>query len=253
MKSRFAAYIFIPSLMLSNNAGATGVPVVDLTNFGQNIMTAANTARTVAGLAKDYAVQIQMLQDQIRQAIGPVTWVFNEATLTYQTVRSYADMLYGLKQSGGSIESYLAQFQNSATYSQNPCFSPKGCSAADFAKLRATEEAASKAEKQANDAQLRGISLGQDQLSTDSKALTAMQGAAKTALSRNEMLGVGNQLSAADVNNGLALRQLLLQQQAADNARAATLANREAMQIAVDKQAMAGRFGKVKPVDLSND
>jgi P-type conjugative transfer protein TrbJ len=246
------AFVLILVLVLPLNSRATGIPVVDFTNFGQNIMTAANTARTVTGLAKDYVVQVEMLQDQIKQAIGPVAWVFNEATGTYQTVRGYADMLYGWKLSGGSVQSYLAQFQSAGYYNQNPCFSLRGCSPSEFQKLRATEEAASKTQKLANDAQLHGIDLGQDQLSTDSKALTTMQGATKTAISRNEMLGVGNQLTAAEVNNGLAIRQLMLQQQAAENARAAAVANREAMQIAADKAALSGDFGKVKSLDLSN-
>jgi len=69
--------------------------------------------------------------------------------------------------------------------------------------------------------------------------------------SRNEMLGASNQLASANANNLLAMRALMLQQQEAENARAATLANREAIQQAADAAMLQGEFVKSPVLDYS--
>jgi P-type conjugative transfer protein TrbJ len=177
----------------------------------------------------------------VKNTVAPVAWVWNEATQTYQTFRSYADMLqYYAK--GGGVEGYLSTFQSVAYYAGSPCFTAQGCSWAEIQAIHDRERAASEAEKRANDAQIRGVSLGQDQLQQDAADLMAVQKAAQSSQGRNEMLGASNQLAAANANNLLAVRALLLQQQAAENARAATLANREAIQHVADQAALAGQF-----------
>jgi P-type conjugative transfer protein TrbJ len=224
--------------------------VLDTAVLGQASTTAANAAKQVAAQAKDYMLQAQMYQDMVKNTVAPVAWVWNEATQTYQTARSYSDMLQYYS-NGGGVEGYLAGFQNAGYYSNSPCFSATGCTWAEIQKIRATEQAASAAQKRANDAQMRGVSLGQDQLQKDAASLVSVQSAAQAATGRNEMMGAANQLSSANANNLLAVRALMLQQQEAENARAATLANREAIQNAADNAALQGEFVKSPVLDYS--
>ncbi len=224
--------------------------VLDTAVLGQATTTAANAAKQVAAQAKDYMLQVQMYQDMVKNTVAPAAWVWNEATQTYQTVRSYSDMLQYYS-SGGGVEGYLAGFQNAGYYSNSPCFSAAGCSLAEIQKIHATEQAASAAQKLANDAQMRGVSLGQDQLQKDAANLASVQNAAQTATGRNEMMGAANQLASANANNLLAVRALMLQQQAAQNAQAATAANREAIQSAADNAALQGEFVQSPVLDYS--
>ena len=224
--------------------------VLDTAVLGEAASTAASTAKQVAGQVKDYALQLQQYQDMVKNTLAPVAWVWNETTNTYMQFRSYADMLQYYT-SGGGIEAYLTNFQNAGYYGSSPCFTAKGCTFEEIQKIRKTEWAASEAQKRANDAQIHGVSLGQEQLQKDSQDLSAVQRAAQAATGRNEMLGASNQLASANANNLLAMRALMLQQQEAENARAATLANREAIQQAADAAMLQGEFVKSPVLDYS--
>lgn len=237
------------SLMLSADGQCIDL-VLDSAVLGEAASSAASAAKQVAGQVKDYALQLQQYQDMVKNTLAPVAWVWNETTNTYQLFRSYSDMLQYYA-SGGGVESYLSTFQNASYYSSSPCFTPRGCSYAEIQKIRETEWAASQAQKRANDAQIRGVSLGQEQLQKDAEDLANVQRAAQSATGRNEMLGASNQLASANANNLLAMRALMLQQQEAENARLATLENREAIQQAADRAMLEGEFVKSPVLDFS--
>ena len=224
--------------------------VLDTAVLGEAVSTAASAAKQVATQAKDYLVQVQQYEDMVKNTLAPAAWVWNETTNTYMQFRSYADMLQYYS-NGGGIEAYLTNFQNAGYYGNSPCFTAKGCTFEEIQKIRKTEWAASVAQKRANDAQVHGVNLGQEQMQKDSQDLSAVQRAAQAATGRNEMLGASNQLASANANNLLALRALMLQQQEAENARAATLANREAIQQAADAAMLQGEFVKSPVLDYS--
>ena len=217
--------------------------VLDTAVLAEATTTAANTVKQVENQVRDYALQLQQYEDMVKNTVAPVAWVWNEATLTYQRVRSYADLLRYYTE-GGGVEAYLSRFQSAGYYAGSPCFTARGCTWAEIQAIHARDRAASEAQKKANDAQLRGVELGQRQVQQDATDLGAMQRLAQTAQGRNELLGASNQLAAANANNLLSIRTLMLQQQAAENARNATLMNREAVQQAADQAALAGQFVK---------
>jgi len=215
--------------------------VLDTAVLGEAANTTAQVIKQVENQVRDYALQLQQYQDMVRNTVAPVAWVWNEATQTYQRFRSYADMLQYYA-NGGGVEGYLSTFQSAGYYAGSPCFTSKGCTWAEIQAIHDRERAANEAQKRANDAQIRGVSLGQTQLEQDASDLAAVQRSTQLAQGRNEMLGASNQLASANANNLLAIRALLLQQQAAENARAATLENREAVQQAADRAALQGQF-----------
>jgi len=249
-RTRSIPWLTLP-LALSLSPPAPGVDLVlDTAVLAEAASSAASAAEQVAGQAKDYLVQLDQYRDMFKNTVAPAAWVWNETTRTYQTFRSYSDMLQYYA-TGGGVESYLSSFQNAGYYSSSPCFTPRGCRYEDIQKIRQTEWAASEAQKRANDAQIRGVSLGQEQLLKDAEDLAALQRAAQSATGRNEMLGASNQLASANANNLLAMRALMLQQQEAENARLATLENREAIQQAADRAMLEGEFVKSPVLDFS--
>lgn len=215
--------------------------VLDTAVLAEAASTASSAAEQVAAQAKDYALQLKQYDDMVTNTLAPVAWVWNETTRTYQMVRTYSDMLQYYA-SGGGVAAYLATFQNASHYMGSPCFSPRGCSMAEIMAIRDSQRLASDAQKLANDSQMRGVSLGQDQLQEDAARLAEIQSAAMAAKGRNEMMGAANQLASANANNLFAVRALMLQQQEAENARNATLENHEAIRHAADEAALRGEF-----------
>lgn len=246
---RYRRHAFFLALFFSQEGRCIDL-VLDTAVLAEAASAAASAAEQVSGQVRDYELQLKQYQDMYTNTVAPAAWVWNETTRTYQVFRSYADMLqYYAK--GGGVESYLSQFQNASYYGSSPCFTPRGCSMEEIQKIRQTEWAASEAQKRANDAQIRGVSLGQEQLLKDAEDLSTVQRAAQSATGRNEMLGASNQLASANANNLLAMRALMLQQQEAENARAATLENREAIQQAADAALLEGEFVKSPVLDFS--
>ncbi len=215
--------------------------VLDTAVLAEAASTAASAAEQVGTLAKEYEVVKKQYDDMVVNTVAPAAWVWNETTKTYQMVRTYSDMLQHYA-SGGGVAAYLSTFQNASYYMGSPCFSPKGCSMAEIMAIRDSQRLASDAQKLANDSQMRGISLGQDQLQEDAARLAEIQGIAQAAKGRNEMMGAANQLASANANNLFAVRALMLQQQEAENARNATLENQEAIRHAADEAALRGEF-----------
>jgi type IV secretion system protein TrbJ len=247
MRNRRLMLSTILILLISPPAHSVDL-VLDTAVLGKAAETALNSAKQALNQVKSYVLQLKQYEDMVRNTLAPVAWVWNETTQTYQMFRSYADMLMFYSQ-GGGLESYLSTYQSAGYYAGSPCFTARGCTAEEIQQIRSRAQKASQAQKLANDAQIRGVSLGQRQLQQDAESLAAIQRSAQTAQGRNEMLGAANQLSAANANNLMAIRALMLQQQEAENAREAALANEQAIQHAADTAMLEGEFVKSPVLD----
>jgi P-type conjugative transfer protein TrbJ len=198
----------------------TGIPVVDFSNLTQNVITALHQVSAYAQQVQQYQLQLQQYANQVKNTIAPVAQVWQTAQGTMNTVLGTVNTL----QNGSQLQGYLSQFQN-VNYWMSA--SPSSYT---------YQTAGSVAQKQANDAMVKGIVQQEVQIRTDAANLERLQSQASTADGQMKALTAANELAALQQEQLLQIRALLVQEQQALAARNATLANDEAMREAATKQ-----------------
>jgi P-type conjugative transfer protein TrbJ len=206
------------------------MPVIDYSNLAQNLTTALHQVSAYAQQVQQYQLQLQQYANQVRNTVVPGAQVWQQAQQTMNSVMGTV----GMFQNGSALQSYLNQFQNVNYWlSASP-------------NSYTYQTAGSVAQKQANDAMVRGIAQQQAQIRADAATLERLQSQASTADGQMKALMAANQLAALQQEQLLQIRALLVQEQQALAARNATLANEEAMREAATKQ-----FYQTPPINVS--
>jgi P-type conjugative transfer protein TrbJ len=220
MEKRIAtmmALILVLALPLSSPATW---PVIDYSNLTQNVVTALKQVSAYAQQVQQYQLQLQQYANQVKNTLAPVAQVWQTAQGTMSSVMGTVNMF----QNGSQLQGYLNQFQNVNYW----------LSASPNAYTYQT--AGSVAQKQANDALVKGIVAQQAQIKQDAATLERLQSQASTADGQMKALTAANELAALQQQQLLQIRELLLQEQQALVARNQTLANDEAMREAATKK-----------------
>jgi P-type conjugative transfer protein TrbJ len=197
-----------------------GIPVIDYSNLLQNTTTALKQVAAYAQQVQQYQLQLQQYANQVRNTVAPVAQVWQAAQSTMNSVMGTVNMFQGGQ---SQLQGYLNQFQN-VNYWLSA--SPNSYS---------YQTAGSIAQKQANDAMVKGIVAQQAQIRADAATLERLQSQASTADGQMKALYAANQLAALQQEQLLQIRELLVQEQQALAARGQTLANDEAMREAATK------------------
>ena len=223
------ALLLVATLPLSSPG--TGIPVIDASNLTQNTVTALKQVAAYAQQVQQYQLQLQQYANQVRNTVAPAAQVWQQAQQTMNGVLGTV----GMFQNGSALQSYLNQFQNVNYWLSAPLGN------------YTYQTAGSVAQKQANDALVKGIVAQQAQIQKDAATLQQLQSQASTADGQMKALMAANQLAALQQEQLLQIRELLLQEQQALAARNATLANDEAMREAATK-----KFFDVPLINLTN-
>ena len=212
-----AALALVAALPLSSPGT---LPVVDYSNLTQNVVTALHQVSAYAQQVQQYQLQLQQYANQVKNTVAPVGQVWQAAQGTMNSVMGTV----GMFQNGSALQSYLNQFQNVNYWLTAP------------AGNYTYQTAGSVAQKQANDALVKGIVAQQAQIRADAATLERLQSQASTADGQMKALMAANQLAALQQEQLLQIRALLVQEQQALVARGQTLANDEAMREAATKK-----------------
>jgi P-type conjugative transfer protein TrbJ len=198
-----------------------GIPVIDYSNLVQNTTTALKQVAAYAQQVQQYQLQLQQYANQVRNTVAPVAQVWQAAQSTMNGVMGTVNMFQGGQ---SQLQGYLNQFQNVNYWlSASP-------------NSYTYQTAGSIAQKQANDAMVKGIVAQQGQIRADAATLERLQSQASTADGQMKALYAANQLAALQQEQLLQIRTLLVQEQQALAARGQTLANDEAMREAATKK-----------------
>lgn len=234
-----------------------GIPVIDAGNLTQNVVTAteqvAQTLKQVQQYAaqlreletqyQQYATQIQQYENMVQNTVAPAAYIWNEAQRVMTQLRGATDTLSYYKNQVGSVDGYLAKFQDVNYYRNSPCYSAAGCSAEDMARLnREADALGSESQKRANDAMFRGLDQQQDAIATDAARLGQLQSNAQTAAGQMEAIGYASQIAAEQANQLIQMRGLLVAQQNAIATKMQADADKEARLKAGDEQFRRGTF-----------
>ena len=212
-----AALALVAALPLSSPGT---LPVLDYSNLTQNVITALHQVSAYAQQVQQYQLQLQQYANQVKNTVAPVAQVWQAAQGTMNSVMGTV----GMFQNGSALQSYLNQFQNVNYWLTAP------------AGNYTYQTAGSVAQKQANDALVKGIVAQQAQIRADAATLERLQSQASTADGQMKALMAANQLAALQQEQLLQIRALLVQEQQALAARGQTLANDEAMREAATKK-----------------
>src|ERR1700730_5369050 len=198
----------------------TGIPVIDFSNLTQNVVTALHQVSAYAQQVQQYQLQLQQYANQLRNTVAPVAQVWQAAQGTMNSVLGTVNMFQG----GSQLQGYISQYQDVNYWLSAPPSS------------YTYQTAGSIAQKQANDAMVKGIVQQEAQIRADAANLERLQSQAGSADGQMKALMAANQLAALQQEQLLEIRALLVQEQQALAARNATLANDEAMREAATKQ-----------------
>src|SRR6516165_1633207 len=209
----------------------TGIPVIDASNLTQNTVTALKQVAAYAQQVQQYQLQLQQYANQVRNTVAPAAQVWQQAQQTMNGVLGTV----GMFQNGSALQSYLNQFQNVNYWLSAP---PGNYT---------YQTAGSVAQKQANDALVKGIVAQQAQIQKDAATLEHLQSQASTADGQMKALMAANQLAALQQEQLLQIRALLVQEQQTLAARNQTLANEEAM-----REAATQKFFNVPQITINH-
>ena len=222
------AVVLVAALPLASQGG---IPVIDYSNLLQNTTTALKQVAAYAQQVQQYQLQLQQYANQVKNTVAPVAQVWQAAQGTMNSVMGTV----GIFQNGSALQSYLNQFQNVNYWLSAP---PGNYT---------YQTAGSIAQKQANDAMVKGIVQQQAQIRADAATLEQLQSQASTADGQMKALMAANQLAALQQEQLLQIRELLLQEQQVLAARSQTLANDEAM-----REAATQKFFGMPLIKLNN-
>ncbi|MCP3908444.1 MAG: P-type conjugative transfer protein TrbJ [Oceanicoccus sp.] len=220
----------------------TGIPVVDVSNLTQTIITAIENVEQTLVQIEQTSNLILQYENMIKNTIAPAAYIWDRSTNLINRVVGLTDTIANYKNSFGSVDKYLSKFQDIGYYRSSPCFSKNGCTEADKDVIDGIDLLASEAQKLSNDALVRLLEDQQNALSADAATLESLQSNAQSATGRMQALQYANQLSAQQANQLLQLRALLIAQNNAYVARQQAIADKEARHKAADDLFYESRF-----------
>lgn len=207
-----------------------GIPVIDGANLTQNVVSAYEEVAQTLKQIQEYQTQLQQYENQVQNTLAPAMYIWDQAQATINGLMQATDTLNYYRNQLGSIDAYLARFQDVAHYRNSPCFSAAGCSDAERAAMEQNRRLGSESQKRANDALFRGLDRQQEALRADSLQLELLQRQAQGATGQMQAIGFANQLASQQANQLLQIRGLLIAQQNAATTRMQAQADLEAQQ-----------------------
>lgn len=238
-------------LLLATSAailpGYAAMAVIDAANLRQTMLSATeNVAQTLKQI-EQYKTQLQQYENMLQNTAAPTAYVWDQAVVTMNRLRSAIDTLNYYKNQTGSLDAYLSKFQDVTYYRNSPCFNV-GCSKAEWEAMnRNAVQLGSEAQKRANDAMFRGLDRQQDAIEADARQLQRLQSGAQSASGQMQAIGFANQLASQQANQLLQIRGLLIAQQNAEATRNQVITDREAQQAASAEQLRKGKFQPSPP------
>jgi P-type conjugative transfer protein TrbJ len=244
---RAIALILGSSLSVPAIAVAGGVPVFDVANMKQNVISAIEGVNQTMKMVEQYQLQLLQYENMLRNSVAPAAYVWNRAQLTTMRLMNAMNTLEYYRNQAGSLDGYLLRYQNPSYYMNSPCFGPNGCSVEERARLETNRRLNADGEKLANDAMIRSLDLQQAELQADAARLEELQRNAQDAPGQMAAIQAANQLASNQASQLMQIRGLLIAQQNAEAARQARMADIEAQQAAAAVQARQGTFRPSAP------
>lgn len=236
--AKIAAAVFLVA-----SAGARAqIPTTDLANIVQTSITAQESVAQTMKQIEEYKTQLEQYALQIKNAVAPAAYVWDQAMRTMDQLRAALDTLAYYKRQLGSIDFYLRQFNDVGDYRASPCFGKDGCTQLDRTRLQEKDRLLSEAQKKANEALVRSLDQQHAALAADAQRLQRLQAGAQGAQGQMEAIGYANMLASQQSNQLLQIRGLLVAQHTAAAAQLQAQADRDARNQVAREQFRGGAY-----------
>ena len=242
MKVSAVKIMIITVLLLASSAAHAGIPVIDSSNLSQNVVTALQSVAMTMKQIDQYRIQLQQYQNMLQNTAAPGTNTWDQAQTTMRQLNSSINSLEYYRNQLGSIDNYLAKFPDTSTYMNSPCYTPAGCTSAQWTSMADSRTLGNQSQKKATDALFQGLDMQQKNMVNDAANLQRLQTGAQGAQGQVEAIGYANQLASHASNQLLQIRGLLIAQQNVIATRNQALANKEAQEAAAAAQFRNGTF-----------
>ncbi len=246
---KICVWVVALCMAISTPVKAAGIPVIDVTNLVQNLLSALEAVAQTAKQIQQYSTQLQQYEDQLKNTASPSGYSWDQSQSTISALIGNVDTLSYYKSQMGSIAAFLAKTQDVDYYTNNPCLNNngQGCSPAQLAALEQARALTSQSQKKANDALFKGIDSQQTALQADAAKLQNLQISAQNATGRMQAIQAANQFASQQSNQLLQIRAMLLAQQTAVAARNQAVTDKEAQETAADAQFRSGSYTPSTP------
>lgn len=215
----------------TSNARASGIPVIDVANVGQAIITASESVEQTLKQIDQYNKQLEQYENMLRNTLAPPAYLWAKAQYAMNKLIHLTNTIRYYEQTYGGIDGYMQRFRNVEYYRSSPCFSvEEKCNEAAWKLLQDGQNTSTDAQKKANDGLLIGLNEHQNQMPVDAAQLQLLQQRTETAEGQMAALQYANQLAAFQSNQLLQMRQMLIAHHNALNTQAQAEADLKAMQ-----------------------
>jgi len=242
MKIKFLSANFSFAVIILTSTVQAGIPVIDVNNLAQNILSATESVTQTLRQVQQYQTQLQQYENQLKNTTAPPTFIWGQVQSTINELTQATNTLQYYQNQLGSLDAYLGKFQDIAYYKNSPCFSSAGCSAAEQAAMDENRRLASESQKKANDALFKGLEKQQDNIQTDAQQLQKLQSAAQSADGQLAAIGYANQIASNQTHQLLKIRNLLIAQQNAIATKMQADLDKQAQQQAASEKLRRGDF-----------
>jgi len=241
LAAKMALLILLAGFAGPGTRAYAGIPVIDGSNLSQNILSTVKTIAMALKQVQQYQKQLQQYENQLQNTAAP-SYTWDQAQETMRGLDSSINTLNYYKNQLGSIDNYLGRFPDTAAYRNSPCYSPRGCTQAQWDELAQSRTLGNQSQKRATDALFKGLDRQQSNVVNDAARLRQLQSGAQGARGQMQAIGYANQLASHTANQLLQIRGLLIAQQNVIATRDQALANKEAQEAAAAAQLRRGIF-----------
>lgn len=242
LAAKSAAAMALSSALMAPAPVSAGIPVFDGVGLVQAIFSVLEQVSQGLQQIQQYRTQLQQYENMIQNTLAPAQYIWDQANGTINSLRGALDDMDRFKRSLGSIDAYMAKFQDESFYKNSPCYQASGCTPQQQALLDQAKAFGSEAQKKANDAQIRSLDAQLTALGDEARNLTRLQGQAQGASGQLEAIAAANQLAGNQANQLLQIRSLLVAEQTQATTRMQFVADKEAQEAAAAAQLRRGTY-----------
>ena len=197
---------------------------------------------------EQYQTQLQQYENMLQNTAAPAAYIWDQANATINKLIQAQDMLAYYQNRAGSLDAYLAKYQDAAYYRSSPCFNGGGCTPEAREAMAENRRMSNQAQKEANAAMFKGLAQQQENMQADARQLERLQSAATTADGQVKAIQYANQLASHQSNQLLQIRGLMVAQQNALVAQQQEAQNQKAIELAAGEYSRTGTNVQKSPV-----
>lgn len=229
-------------LTLSAAPSSANMPVTDMTNFAQNLVSAIEAVDQTLAMIEQIQHDIEhhntVLDDMIRNGAAPAVYIWDKLNSIHDRLRRISQ---GIRFNRMTLAEWLKRFGDLDFYRSANCYGPDlSCPGREWERILEQSwqmhDLASHTRKETLDDLMHALEQGEKDLAEQSDNLQDLQRQAQSAQGHMEALQAGNQLASAQATQLIEIRAIIYAHYWAVAAQAQQVHSLEAQQRAAGER-----------------